>query len=208
MFFLLCAVFFIGGGILLLLTDKGDVELYSNKLNHPALDFFFYWITLLGDGILIIAILIGILIWRIYYGILGGILFAVTSLVSQSLKRLVFAEYPRPSKFFENLEDIHFVEDLKIYSWFSFPSGHASGAFTICFLLVLLFNNKSLQVLFFMLAFFAAFSRVYLFQHFFIDIYFGAMIGLVFSMITYYLIQYKTSLASNPKLNRSLFDSF
>jgi membrane-associated phospholipid phosphatase len=59
----------------------------------------------------------------------------------------------------------------------SFPSGHATSAFALFLCLAFLSANRYIKLISFMSACFIAFSRVYLSQHFLIDIYFGSIIG-------------------------------
>jgi membrane-associated phospholipid phosphatase len=124
------------------------------------------------------------------------------------MKRLVFDDYPRPSKFFEKNIDLHVIEGLELHSFFSFPSGHSSGAFAVFFILGMFSRNIWITVLCFMTAVFVALSRVYLMQHFLIDVYAGGIIGVVVSFIIYYIFERKSNLHQNPVLNKPLLKAF
>lgn len=186
--------------------EKGELELAINKYHTAFWDFFFSNITYLGDGVFIVFLVIVLFFWKVYYGILGVATFSVSAVVSQSMKRLIFDDWPRPSKFFQDLTDIHYIEGLDIHSWFSFPSGHTSGAFTAFCLLALLTKNKYVEVSMFILALLVGVSRVYLMQHFFMDIYAGAIIGIFVTVVIYHLIHHKTNLPEKPNLQRPFFD--
>jgi membrane-associated phospholipid phosphatase len=131
----------------------------------------------------------------------AGVSLIVTTIVTQSLKRLVFADTLRPKAFFEGLKDLYYIEGLEIHSHFSFPSGHTSGAFTIYLVLALITRNSISGILFFVLAFLTGLSRIYLMQHFFIDTYFGAFIAITLTLIIFYLFE-KSSLSKREDLQR------
>jgi membrane-associated phospholipid phosphatase len=73
----------------------------------------------------------------------------------------------------------------------SFPSGHATSAFAIFLAVALISGNRYVKVLCFIFACLVAFSRVYLSQHFLIDIIAGSMIGCIGTLAVYELF-YKT----------------
>jgi membrane-associated phospholipid phosphatase len=70
----------------------------------------------------------------------------------------------------------------------SFPSGHATTTFSLFCLLSLLAVKRGWGWLWFALALLAAYSRVYLGQHFFGDIFAGAVIGTSASVACYLLM--------------------
>ncbi len=75
----------------------------------------------------------------------------------------------------------------------SFPSGHtlsAFGAATIIFI-----YNKWLGIIAYLFAFIMAFSRLYLYVHFPTDILFGAIFGITFAVISYFI----TKPITNPQ---------
>jgi membrane-associated phospholipid phosphatase len=208
---LLFIVFFIYAGIglcLLIFFPKGGFELFVNKQNHPFWDTFFYYITYLGEGTLLVPIIILAALRKVYYGLLPMIVFLISTIIVQFMKRTYFSGYPRPSKFFEKHIDLHIVKDLELHAFYSFPSGHSSGAFAVFFTMALLVKNKTYGVLFFLLAILVAFSRVYLLQHFFIDTYFGALISIVISLLLYYWLEVKAEWSKKEIFQRPLYRIF
>ena len=205
---ILIVLYFVAGLSVLIAFDKGEFELLVNRHHDPYLDVFFFYITYLGDGWGSALILVLVFLRRIYYGLLALISLLVSAVIVQSMKRLIFAEYPRPSKFFEKQIDLHFIDGLELHSYFSFPSGHSSGAFSVFIILALIAQNKIYAVFYFLLALLAAFSRVYLMQHFFIDTYFGAGIGIIVAILVYYYIDYRSSLPENTIVQRPLLKIF
>jgi len=201
--FVIYYIFLLIGGILLFLYKKGDVLLWINK-NHSEIQdqFFKYW-TYLGDGMMF-AILILFFVMVSYYRTLVFI-FAVISqtIVIQGLKRFVFSDVVRPKLFFEDFSDLHQVVGVDIPGYNSFPSGHTATAFTIVVLLSLFIKNKYLTGLLMIMALLVGISRVYLLQHFFIDIYFGSIIGFLNGIIVFTWMD-SSSLNKKTTLDRGL----
>jgi membrane-associated phospholipid phosphatase len=194
----------LGSIFILFFFDKGEFELSVNRNHDPYLDVFFFYVTYLGDGRVSVIILALIFFRRIYYGILALVSFLASVLVTQSMKRLIFSEYPRPSKFFEKQIDLHLVDGVDLHTYFSFPSGHASGAFSIFMILALISKNKLHTFVFFMLSLLVAFSRIYLLQHFFIDTFFGAWIAIIIAFFVYYYLNDRSNLPEKENLQRPL----
>ncbi len=191
-----------------LFVPKGEFEIWLNKNYTISLDYFFAYITNLGDGNFSVLIIILLFFRKVYYGVLATISFIFSTIVVQCIKRFVFPGLLRPSAFFDKTLNLHYVPDIEIHHYNSFPSGHTSGAFTIFLILAIVFRNKYLDVLFFVLAFLVGLSRVYLLQHFFIDTYFGAIIGVSTTLIVYYFTSSKANWLEKPKLNKSIIKLF
>lgn len=71
----------------------------------------------------------------------------------------------------------------------SFPSGHASYAFTFATIVAFMARGKMLKIFIAILAILIAFSRLYLFVHFPSDVIVGAVVGILigtFSMRAYF----------------------
>ncbi|HEX8547266.1 MAG TPA: phosphatase PAP2 family protein [Cytophagaceae bacterium] len=200
-FLLLSAIYLIVGFIILSIIEKGELEILLNQHHNPFLDVFFRTATFMGEGIFETIIILFLFFIKRYYGIVAGTSLILTTIVTQSLKRLVFADTLRPKAFFEGLKDLYYIEGLEIHSHFSFPSGHTSGAFTIFLVLALITRNPLSGILFFILAFLTGISRMYLLQHFFIDTYFGTLIAIVLTLIIFFLFE-KSSLSKREDLQR------
>ncbi|MDJ1483252.1 phosphatase PAP2 family protein [Cytophagaceae bacterium DM2B3-1] len=197
-FFILYGIFLIAGGIWQVLWSPTQIFLVINGANHPFSDTFFQYFTNVGDGAFFAAVIILFLFIRYRYVLIGLGSFALSSLVAQGLKRLVFADVLRPKAVFEGSSyAVHWVAGLEIHSNNSFPSGHATTAFAVFSLLSIILKNQLSGFLFFTLAFLAAYSRVYLGQHFFADIYAGSLIGVSSTVFMYLVIE--RLLERNPK---------
>lgn len=169
----------------LLIVPRLSLHLLINRYQSSFADLSFTCLTYLGDGLtpFVIALFFAFFSFRnalkiVSAGTLAGI-------IAQILKRLVFPGIKRPYFFFKDLPDYHWVEGVSMHSSFSFPSGHAATIFAVCLIVAGLTHNKILKILLFFLAFLIAFSRVYLSQHFMIDIYAGSLIGILSSVLIF-----------------------
>jgi membrane-associated phospholipid phosphatase len=183
--------------------EKGEAELLLNSYHHPCADFFFRYWTYLGDGFVFVILIAWLFFKRYYYVILTVMVVFLQTLMVQGMKRWIFPDVVRPKLYFQDIGTIHFVEGVQVFSRFSFPSGHTAAAFSVATLLSLFIKNKWLSVIWFLMAFLVGISRVYLMQHFFIDIVAGSVIGVISGWLVYYLFRNST-LAKSDRLNQSL----
>ncbi|MDH5604411.1 MAG: phosphatase PAP2 family protein [Cyclobacteriaceae bacterium] len=172
-------LFVLTGGILLLVFDKGYFVLMLNDHHSPFWDSFFKIVTYFGDGIIFLPLFIGAFIYRYYYGMVTLVTSVLVLLFSQGLKKTFFSGWPRPTAYFDFPVEFNFVENVEVHSANTFPSGHTITAFAAFFLIALIINRNSTYLLFFLTALLAGVSRVYLLQHFFVDIYFGSILGIL-----------------------------
>ena len=165
---------------LLFVFQKGPMEIWLNKLHTPALDVFFKYITYFGDGIMYGLLAIILLFRSFFHFILVGFVALFQTIPVQLMKRVIFSDISRPSVYFDRLDiPANFVEGVKVCSSYSFPSGHTATAFSIAILISYCFGRNKTWVWMLSLTFatMAAISRVYLMQHFFIDILVGSLLG-------------------------------
>jgi membrane-associated phospholipid phosphatase len=72
----------------------------------------------------------------------------------------------------------------------SFPSGHATTSFAMALIMAYMINSRIWSVILPLFALLAAYSRVYLAQHFPTDIFAGMCIGIVSALLS--LIIYRS----------------
>ncbi len=172
-------IFWITGLISILSWGKAGLHILLNKLNSPLGDIFFQQVTNLGNGILYIPLLF-ILVLISYR---KAVIFTTGVIISNILlyigKHFLFKTSCRPAKYFELYENyqLHFVEGVKIHYLHSFPSGHTTTVFTLFFMLCLLTRNNMLKIFYFIVAFLTGYSRIYLSQHFMVDVIAGSFLG-------------------------------
>lgn len=186
-----------------LFYTKEEIFLYINSKHSAIGDALFPYITHLGDGIFIILCTI-LLLWYSYrYALLSLLIYTISSQLVQVLKRVFFSDFQRPSKYFENIADLHLVEGVKLHQMMSFPSGHTTSAFAFMTFLAIITKNKTLGAVYLILASIVSFSRIYLSQHFLEDTLAGSLIGVLSAFIITYVLQ-KYSWYNSPWLDQSL----
>ncbi|MEQ9186764.1 MAG: phosphatase PAP2 family protein [Cryomorphaceae bacterium] len=191
-FLLPFAVWVVVGAGVIILSDQEELHVAINQLNHPMLDVLFKYGTHLGDGLFGAFIVLLGFIYKLRYGLIGLLGLAGSGGLTQVLKRLVFGDHVRPSLALQHMGDLHFVEGITLHAHHSFPSGHATAAFATFLFLALIAKNQSLAFICFLIGLLVAFSRVYISQHFFEDIYVGSIIGTSVTFLAIYLLHAKT----------------
>ena len=156
---------------------------------HPfLLNVFFINYTFVGDGIFAICF-IALLYFYYKRKQLGTALlvsFLISGLAAQIIKNLFNS--PRPKLFFEAGQYLHFIDGVTLLNHSSFPSGHTATAFAIATVLVLMIKNKNCQLLILMAAVLVGYSRIYLAQHFLLDVIIGSVLGSVSGILSVYLV--------------------
>jgi len=168
-----------------ILYPKPEIHLWINQYNSSFYDWFFKHITFLGDGLVIIIISILLLFISLRYAVYILSAYLSTGLLTQILKRIFFENTVRPSFYFNDLTSLHLVDGVKLLSGRSFPSGHATSAFALFLCFALISGNRYIKLACFIMACLVAFSRVYLSQHFLIDVYTGSIIGAAGAIVFY-----------------------
>ncbi|MFC2090617.1 phosphatase PAP2 family protein [Bacteroidota bacterium] len=191
--------------IIVLIYSRQETHLYLNRYHSDFLDTLMKYWTYLGDGIVALIIVVGLLLVRIRYALITLLAYVLSGLGAQGFKHAFFREFPRPVKYFELHHpdiDLHLVPEVDMYSWYSFPSGHTATAFALFFALALLTKSKGLQILLFVMALGVGYSRVYLSQHFLMDVVGGASLGMVFAWIAWWWIgRYENTWMDAPLIN-------
>ncbi len=184
-------VLFVTGVFLVVFYSKADLHLIINQWHTGFFDFFFKYVTFLGNGWMVLALFLVFLLIKTRYAVifLAGN-FLITLLV-QGIKHLIFPHALRPVAYFKDVHVLHLIPGVTMYSHNSFPSGHAATAFGIFVLLISITKNRTLKFLWLVIALLTAFSRVYLSQHFMEDILAGSLTGtIVMAFTIYYFNRY------------------
>jgi membrane-associated phospholipid phosphatase len=186
--FLICwGVFFLVSVPFLFYFGKTESHLLLVSLNTPETEKVFSLITRLGEGWLFGMVLIYVFVkrrrWLVPF--LFSWLLSVT--VVQGMKKLVFADSPRPAKVFQHTPEWKPVAGVDYRYRESFPSGHTADAFAVCFALALLSGSAFYSVLLFFLAFTVGMSRIFLSQHFLQDVIGGSFIAILSTFILFML---------------------
>lgn len=178
--------------ILLLLSfiiEKGNEVLLINGNDSDFADYFFTLITKLGDGIVFLPIILGLLFVRFYYCFVGIAIWISHGVFCAFAKRVLFASAKRPKAILDN-DLLHFVPNVDVYSAYSFPSGHTATIFGLAVFLSLVIKNRLVSILLLVIALLVAYSRIYLLQHFLIDVVAGAFIGSGAAFLCWHLFEH------------------
>ena len=185
----------------LLSYDKLIIHQMVNYwVGNPVANTFYKYFTNVGDGIFAVAIGVIVLLMSMKRGVYVLLSYAGAGITSTILKASV--NYTRPFAFFDYYKKhlkLNIVDGVEMLGERSFPSGHATAAFAVFTALALSTDNKIVKVIFFLIAISAAFSRIYLSQHWLFDVFVGSLIG-TFYAILFYFVFYKSERFDN-KLN-------
>ena len=123
----------------------------------------------------------------------------LSTLIVQPIKHILCA--PRPLTWFaENMPNIRLplVEGVRMNYWLSFPSGHTTTFFVLFFSLSIILYAENikgkniLSFLCFLCASFGAYTRIYLSQHFALDIFAGILIAVCSTLVLYFFLVKRT----------------
>ena len=168
--------------LLLLICSKSELHMKMNTIHAGFTDQLMKAWTLLGDGRVLAGVTVALLFVSFRHFFIAFSAYAFSGLGSQLLKRLFFSDAPRPVEYFEMHhpdQSLRLVEGVKIYHWMSFPSGHTAAVFALFFAMALMTRNRVLQVLFFCISLGVGVSRIYLSQHFLVDVVGGSVLGMI-----------------------------
>jgi membrane-associated phospholipid phosphatase len=167
-----------GLGVSQILYRQGLILLEINRYYSPQADVFFKYFTHLGDGIFCISAGVLLLFRSRVKGILILISYAVSGILAQLIKNFGFPQEPRPAEYFAKMmNSLHTVSGVELSHWNSFPSGHTTSAFAFFALIAVWVKHPMLKFLCLLVAATVAFSRMYLLQHFLVDVYAGSILG-------------------------------
>ena len=185
-------------GITLLLVPKAELHLALCQPHTPFLDAIVPVFSNLVDWLPYLIVVL-LLFYRAGWATLLASNLLLTTLIVQPIKHIIHA--PRPLTWFaENMPDIALplVADVKMNHWLSFPSGHTTTFFALFFCLSIIVcaeNVKGkyiLSFLCFLCATFGAYTRIYLSQHFALDVLAGILIASFSTILLYYFLVLKT----------------
>jgi membrane-associated phospholipid phosphatase len=153
--------------------------LLNTNLGKPA-DYFFEYFTNMGDGLLWLVWLVAIFVAkRKYLFPLIISSFVLTTIFTQVFKYVILPDEARPSTAIADQSQIHYVAGVTIHSINSFPSGHTATAFTFVLLIALTVKRRDFLLLAFIAALLVGYSRIYLGQHFPLDVGAGIIVAIL-----------------------------
>lgn len=197
--FILPTVFFWLAAFAILITfSKAEIHLFINENHGYVADRFFKNYTLIGDGLFSLFLFLFLLFINFRQAFILGLSNLISGIIAQILKIYIFYDVQRPVNYFNThfpQEKLYLIPGEHMNLWFSFPSGHSTTAFALFFCFSAFLNpleNKNtkyfIQFFLFIMALAVGYSRMYLSQHFLIDVFAGSILGLVTAFFTYKII--------------------
>ena len=180
------------------LVPKAQLHLQLCQPHTAYLDTIIPLVTNLVDWLPYVTVVL-LLFYRAGWATFLASNLLLSTLIVQPIKHIVYA--PRPLTWFaENMPDISLplVEGVSMNHWLSFPSGHTTTFFVLFFTLSIIMcaenikGKNILSFICFLCATFGAYTRIYLSQHFALDIFAGILIAVVSTLILYYFLVLKT----------------
>jgi membrane-associated phospholipid phosphatase len=173
----------------LMINGKAAAFVSLNSYHPFLLNVFFINYTFAGDGIFALCLIAAMLFYykRKQQGLALLYSFLISGLAVQIIKNLVSS--PRPKLFFEAGQYLHFIDGVSLANNSSFPSGHTATAFAIATVMVVMMTDKSRQLLILIAAVLVGYSRIYLAQHFLLDVLIGAVIGSISGVLSVVLVK-------------------
>ena len=180
--------------VALLIVPKAELHLALCQPHTLFLDTIIPFFTNLVDWLPYLIVVL-LLFYRAGWSTFLASNLLLTTLIVQPIKHIVHA--PRPLTWFaEYMPDITLplVEGVRMNHWLSFPSGHTATFFALffCVSIILCAENIKgkyiLSFLCFLCASFGAYTRIYLSQHFALDIFAGILIAVCSTLILYFFL--------------------
>ncbi len=184
-FFIPTAMFFGFCGVLAILVPYGQELLFFNDLRFEPFNTIFRLLTYGGEAVAYLIVGVVLLFWRPRFALMIALMGILALPVMYMMKDAIGVD--RPITFLEKksvAQQVVLVPSIHLNrGQTSFPSGHTMAAFALCSLLSLMLGRKRAQwgLLFAFLAILVGVSRIFLVQHFLVDVLAGAVLGLLLS---------------------------
>ena len=185
-------------GTTLLVVPKAELHLALCQPHTLYLDTIVPIFTDLIDWLPYLCVVL-LLFYRAGWATFLASNLLLSTLIVQPIKHILCA--PRPLTWFaENMPNIRLplVEGVRMNYWLSFPSGHTTTFFVLFFSLSIILcaenikGKNILSFLCFLCASFGAYTRIYLSQHFALDIFAGILIAVCSTLVLYFFLVKRT----------------
>ncbi|SMO56079.1 phosphatase PAP2 family protein [Solitalea koreensis] len=179
-FFLVAYLLFLIAAIILYLAEgHAGSFLLINGAHTGWTDQFFKYFTYVGDGTFFGILIIAYLFTDRKRSWLTFLTLVITTILANLIKHQLFPHTLRPKTYFNDDRLLHFVNGVVVHSYGSFPSGHSISAFSIAMLCTYFSKDKHLGAVYALMAALVGYSRIYLAQHFLLDVIMGSLIGVI-----------------------------
>ncbi len=176
----------------LLAFPKGTVLLAVNGWHSEIGNVLFSALTNLGDAYTALVLLLVVLRYPYKYLLMYLLAFLIHVFFVHIFKQWLADGVLRPYAFFYRSGEadlIHLVEGVKIRNLNSFPSGHTTTALFLASYFAVLLDRGWIRWLLISGGLAVGLSRIYLVQHWFVDVYFGVVFGILSTVLAWVLVE-------------------
>jgi membrane-associated phospholipid phosphatase len=173
--------------VMSLVFTRESVFLWLNHDFGKVADRLFIYSTLLAEGWMWIPYFLLVFGWLKKDALIILLNFLLSTILTQIPKQLFWPNISRPVASNIEASNFHTVPGVEMHSWNSFPSGHTATAFTIYFVTVYFFPRNWIVFAGFFYALACGYSRVYLGQHFPLDLGGGIIVAITSILLSLYL---------------------
>lgn len=200
------ALYLVAGAFSFIWYHQGHETLFMSSHHTLLMDFIFVFLTRLAEVVSLSVIFTVLVAARLRYFIMFAINMIVMGTVVFWLKHCVFADHVRPALFFGYSQHLNFIAGRPILSRYSFPSGHTATAFATALMLSIFIRRTWASMLLLGLALMVGLSRIYLLEHFWVDVYFGSLLGVTVTLLVYIALQRPIMHRHSPVLDFSIWE--
>lgn len=180
------------GGWLIAHYNQWELFGFANSNYNKFLDGVMHGLSIMGEGSSVIVFLLLLLIvpglrnW--WYLLTVGVCCGLSAITVQIFKHIFSVN--RPYSYLAEQPWIRLEANWPQLFHYSFPSGHSTAAFSAFCLFAFMLPRRfrPLGLLLFVLALSIAYSRMYVAAHFFLDIYVGSIIGVLFCTFFFFIM--------------------
>lgn len=174
----------------LFVMNKGELHLAFDHFHLNSNPTFFRYFTYMGDGLAFVIVVLGLIALRKPRKLVFSFAFTgvIVLFTVSFLKGVFFSDIARPWGYFE-AGSLRVIPGLDQHTSKSFPSGHTMAAFALYGLMSFWISAKRSGYILCMVAAAVGYSRIYLNQHFLVDVTVGATLGTFIAWGVYSLFQ-------------------
>lgn len=176
----ICLIITIIFGFIIFLTGNEDLFLFIHQKLSPTFGQPARFFSLLGESWVMGGLLLLSFNMAFRQTLLVGFTWLSGAIHSWIFKLWLCKGWPRPFEFYSQKGiALNLVEGVKLHHWNTFPSGHTLTAFSIVFLIRVLYPKLPIKYTYLaiLLASFCGLSRIILVQHWPMDVLGGMVLG-------------------------------
>lgn len=169
------------------LHSRETVFLFLNTDLGKMGDLSFNAISYLAEGWIWIPYFMLVFGWFKKDALFILLNFLLSTILTQLTKNFIWDKVSRPMASGIPHDQIHTVKGVEMHLWNSFPSGHSATAFTLFLVTVYLYPKKEVLMIGALYAIACGYSRVYLGQHFPLDVAGGITVAIITILLSIYI---------------------